>query len=126
MKQVCLTPVLIALRGNYSAYDHDGHKAAFRFRETATGKRVFGVGQPKRNITLKPYSEDEKAIQQAMKDASAKRKQINLSVPLSDAWLTAFRTAQKAGTTKCQTPQGFIQSCLIKGLATEDLMPNLG
>ena len=124
-KQVCLTPALAALRGNFTAYDNDGHKAALRFRQSATGKLSFGVGQPKRNLVTKPYSEDEKSVHQSMKDASMKRKTINLSVSLSDAWLSAFKNAQKAGTTTCKTPQGFIQSCLIKGFVTEDLMPNL-
>ena len=126
MKQVCLNPALLALRGNCSAYDHDGHKGIFRFRQSATGKLTFGVGQPKRNTVLKPYTEDEKAVQTAFKDAAAKRKQINLSVSLSDKWLVAYKNAQATGTTHCLTPQGFITSCLIKGMVTEDLMPNLG
>lgn len=79
-----------------------------------------------RNLVTHPYSEDEKNQHQLFKDVAKKRKTINLSVSLSDAWLTAFQTARTNGTTACETPQGFITSCLIKGLHTEDLMPNLG
>ena len=41
-KSVCLTPALAALRGNFTAYDNDGHKAALRFRQPPVGNAVRG------------------------------------------------------------------------------------
>ena len=126
-KHVCLTPALVALRGNVSAYDEDGHKAKLRFREyTASGTKIFGIGQPKRNLVTHPYSADEKAAKSAFKTAAKTRVQIASNDAAWNAWYSAFKAAKTAGTTKCVTLNGFMQANIIKGnIAEGTLMPNI-
>ena len=120
-KKICISPVFMALQGNFNATDEHGHKETLRFRETAWGTKSFGLGEnPKRNYETNPLSLDEKAARSAFKSAAEKCSTILANSSLRATWAAAFKEAKAAGTTKCNTLNGFIIHKGIKGLISED------
>jgi len=120
-KQICLNPVLAALKGNFAATDEHGHKETLRFRETSWGKKYFGLGTgSKRNYTTNPITENEAAQRQAFADASALRTLIMNSATFRAQWLKRFKDQKAAGTTACNTLNGFLMQQAMAGNIADD------
>ncbi len=119
-KQICINPVFMALRGNFIGQDQHGHKETLRFRETAWGTKSFGLGKNvARNYTTNPLTPDEQAARAAFTAATALRKLICDNAALRATWLKRLNDAKKAGTTKCNTLNGFLMNQAINGHISE-------
>ncbi len=111
----------MALKGNFNAQDEHGHKDTFRFRETAWGKKSFGLGaNTKRNYTTNPLSPLETANRQSFSDAAALRKKILTTSSLRQTWQAKFKEDKKEGLTNCNTLQGYLMQTAMNGGIDED------
>jgi len=120
-KQICLNPVLAALKGNFAASDEHGHKETLRFRETKWGTRYFGLGDAKaRDYSQKPLTTKETNARAAFKAAAALRKTIMDSATLRTTWSKRYSDAVKAGSTACNTFAGYVMNQAIKGHIDDD------